>query len=164
MDQEATASFLAIAHGKGWETIKSVGKEDWNEHWDWYLSKQCIGYHVDLKAMKRINSSDPDPDESLILIELQAVKTPTHPIRKGWLYGLAEYICFEMKDKFIFVQRHTLQNYVENNIKIDTEPVVSTQNKQAHIIYTRQGRNDKFVYFYNSELLKLTDTIWRKYV
>lgn len=164
MDEEATAFFLSIAQEKGWQTVKARGKQDYEEHWDWQITKATKSYKVDLKSLKRVNSKDNNSTDELILIELQAVKTSSNAARKGWLYGLADYICFELTDSFIFVPRNKLQDYVESHIDITAATIPSNQNKVAHKIYTRRDREDKFVYFYKHEILPLTEAIWRKYV
>lgn len=164
MDEEATASFLSIAQQKGWQTLKARGKQDWEEHWDWQITKETKSYKVDLKSLKRINSKDNNSTDELILVEIQAVKTPTNLLRKGWLYGIADYICFEMTGGFMFVPRDKLQNYVETHVDINGQAAVSNQNKVAHKLYTRRDREDRFVYFYKHEILPLTIAVWRKYV
>jgi len=98
------------------------------------------------------------------LVELQAVKSFIEDTRPGWIYGKADYICFEINDGFVFVSREKLLSYVETHIPIDQEPRRSNQNKQVHVIYTRKDRNDKFVYLYKHEILPLAEAIWRKHV
>ena len=164
MDEEATASFLSLASEKGWSYLKATKKEDCEEHFDWKITKNGKEYKVDLKALKRVNSSDTSMTDQLILVELQAVKSFIEDTRPGWIYGKADYICFETNDGFVFVPREKLLSYVETCMPIDQTPRKSNQNKQAHIIYTRKDRNDKFVYLYKHEILPLAEAIWRKYV
>jgi len=164
MDEEATASFLNIAATKGWSCVKSTKKEDCNDHYDWKIIKNNTEYKIDLKALKRINSSDNTMTDQLMLIEIQAVKNISNKTRPGWLYGKADYICFEIINGFIFVEKNKLQQYIEQHIDLSKDPIESNQNKKAHIIYTRKNRNDKFIYLYKHEILLLTEAIWRKNV
>lgn len=164
MDEEANSLFISLSKEKGWESIAAKGKQDYEEHWDWKISKENISYKIDLKSLKRVNSNDTHSSDQLMLIELQAVKTPSKPERKGWLYGQADCICFETNEGFVFIPRSKLVEYVESHIDINAAPAISNQNKIVHKIYTRRDRNDKFVYFYKTELLPLAIAIWRKHV
>jgi len=73
------------------DTSKSTKEEDIHEHWDVKLDIK-----FDVKAIKKTNRYDNEPNENIHWVELKNVRG-----NKGWLYGDANYFAFETEDYWI---------------------------------------------------------------
>ena len=121
---------------------ESTREQDITEHWDF-----CGNYEdhkdikVDVKAIKKVNREDAYPDDSVHFVEIKNVMG-----NDGWLYGIADYIAFELRHCFMLVDRPRLVNKILNT-PIPEKIHVSERsvNKKTFTYYSRKGRNDLFI-------------------
>ena len=99
--------------------------EDMNFHWDMLDLTTNLKY--DIKSIKKENRTDEKVDDSIHWVELKAVfsgketfseddKKEMRTPRKGWLFGNADFFIFETNDKWVEVERKTLQKYIKSII------------------------------------------------
>lgn len=157
MDDLATRLFLKKANELGWIPTKASRIQDTREHWDWKLTKKNVSMKVDIKSLKRIDSTK-DPDDRLICLEYTNVVGNV-----GWLRGQSDYIAFLITEGFAFVPTKELLKYSSTVIDWDGPVYQSVKDKKEHIIYQRSqwGREDKVAYLTKKEILSLTKAIWR---
>jgi len=127
----AEAEFVdAVLHRKpNTVVMKSSTDQDRNGHFDFLINN----YRVDVKARKSMSVLNKDFQKYCVL-ELQDVYG-----KRGWLYGDADYIAFEISHFFIVCPRMELVEYVENNI---SDEFVVDPNAAIKKKYTRFGGND----------------------
>lgn len=117
---------------------------------------------VDFKAIKYITrlADDDADDDAYNILELTAVNGAS-----GWVYGKADFICFETLDSWLWVPTAKLREFIEENVT-DEEPEVS-----GRLIYTpenylrkfqRINRKDVIVMVKKEELIKLSTSITKK--
>ncbi|MRJ02489.1 MAG: hypothetical protein GXO19_05940 [Epsilonproteobacteria bacterium] len=129
-----------------YEVISATPWEDIYEHWDLYLPLPNI--RIDVKAMKKIERSDPEPQDRWHWIELHGVR----PWDRGWLYGgRADYIAFETVRTFLLVPRRALQRLVEEVVERDI--LVSSPTEAFYRVYKRPNRPDRITLI-ETELLR----------
>lgn len=157
MDDFATKLFLSEVKRRGWNPLKATRKQDMQEHWDWKLSKDDKTILVDIKGLKRIDSTK-EPDDRLICIEYTNVAGDI-----GWLRGQSDYIAFLLKEGFAFVSTKKLLEYSLTVINWNGPVLPSPQGKIKHTVYQRSqwGRLDLVAYLTKQEILSLTKTFWR---
>ena len=134
----AEIRFLRAARNKGLLVTKSSHTEDIHEHIDYWLAMSPTGkrWGVDVKGNNL-------PDQ--IWCEFQNVRGD-----KGWLYGGATIIAFDMPEEggFAIVDRQELAFFCEKHVSDETV----TKYKNAYLKrYTREGKKDVI------SLLKLHD-------
>lgn len=124
----AEVRFWRAARALGFKVLKSKDEEDMRLHIDYWLSKDGNGrWGVDVKGNNL-------PDE--IWCEFKNVLG-----EKGWMYGGASIIAFDMPEEggFSVVNRAELKDYCERNV----EDVTVSHKKNAYKKkYTRGGRED----------------------
>lgn len=108
---------------------KSSDEEDMFSHIDMTVD----GMTVDVKGMKKLNRSDADVNPDIHWIEFRNVHG-----NKGWIYGEAEYIAFEIVDGFIMIKREELLEWCRE--KIADKKI--GDKKELYKLYRRNGRND----------------------
>jgi hypothetical protein len=87
--------------------------EDIYQHWDVKVKIKEEIMNVDVKGLKRLKRNEP-LDESIQWIEIKRGKT-LEKKHLGWLYGDADYFSFEMDEKWVVVDRKSLQDFVAKN-------------------------------------------------
>ena len=133
----AEIRFLRAARNRGLLVKKSSHTEDMHDHVDYWLALKDGGrWGVDVKGNNL-------PDE--IWIEFKNVSG-----EKGWLYGGAFLIAFDMPEEggFAIVDRHELAFFCEKHVKNE---VVSNKRDAYLKKYTRKNRGDSIT------MLKLHD-------
>jgi len=119
--------------------------EDKYEHWDLLtfikIHEKLIVKRKDIKGIKR------GLNEGYTWIELQTIDS-----RKGWLYGLANDIVFEMHDSFVSVKRKELKQLIEKNLiakdieygtnEIYSDYDVNSDNLKYYQRYKRESWGD----------------------
>ena len=117
-------------------------KENVHQHIDFFItgnknSESLDRFHfsVDVKARKRKSRSSDEYDEEYTWIEFKNVKG-----KKGWVYGDADKIAFEIEDGFLMVDREELVKWCEK--KVDFKKSVSNPYSAIYKVYTRKGRDD----------------------
>ena len=126
----AEERFVRAARNKGLGVNKSFREEDMYDHVDYWLTIPDNGkrWGVDVKGNNL-------PDE--IWIEFKNVQG-----KKGWLYGSATFIAFDMPEEggFSIVDRHELAFFCEKHI---SKEIVSSKSMARLKRYTRSGRKDE---------------------
>ena len=80
----------------------------------------------------------------------------------GWLYGLSDFIVFEMGHEYIFVSREDLLNHVLNNVDFN-QPITSLPWQGKYRVYQRPNSFDQICQINLDKILKLTNTYcWQK--
>ena len=132
------------------EVCFSTRNQDMKEHWDVKLVTKLKTLLFDVKAMKKINREDNEPNENIHYIELKNVQG-----KPGWLYGKADCFAFEMKDQYIVVDKEPLQEFITNKCK----DKITCIRPELYKLYRRDGRKDLMVLVETSELIKITRRI-----
>jgi hypothetical protein len=104
--------------------IKPSHIEDMLEHWD-------VSVKFDVK---KIRSTDEFGESTFHWIEIYNVNGEA-----GWLYGKADYICFETKKYWIIVPLQALKDFVKANC------IKEYREKEPYYLYKREGRKDKLM-------------------
>ena len=120
-------------------------EQDMNEHWD-----VCVRY--DVKMVKRKNRSG-DYDENIHWIEIKNVNGD-----KGWIYGEADFISFELEDYWVVVRRTDLIDFVHDKCKDKkycTKP-------ELYKLYSRNGRKDLITLVKSIDLMYIAYEIFKK--
>lgn len=125
----AEVRFVRAARSKGLVVTKSTKTEDRKEHIDYWLTISLTGkrWGVDVKGNNL-------PDE--IWVEFKNVKGD-----KGWLYGGANIIAFDIPEEggFSIVDREELAFFCEKHVSDE----VVTDKRHAYLKkYTRKDRED----------------------
>lgn len=126
----------------------SSNKEDIYEHWD-----VKIDIKIDVKAMRRINRNDSDPNENFHYVEIKNVHGS-----KGWLYGDADYFAFEMKDYYVMVSKIKLQAMIADKCK----EKIKCAKPTLYQLYSREGRNDMMTLVKTVDLIFISDKMIEK--
>ncbi len=133
----AEVRFVRAARKKGLLVTKSSHTEDRHEHIDYWLAMDNESrWGVDVKGNNL-------PDE--IWVEFKNVAG-----KRGWLYGGASIIAFDMPEEggFSILDRHELALFCEKHVKDE----VVKDRKNAYLKkYTRRDRQDVI------SILKLND-------
>jgi len=146
MGQNAEKSFSFCAEARGFKVTKSSFNDEMN-HIDFYIqSPENVKVSVDVKSRKKINRADDKVNDDLIWIEFKNVQG-----RNGWLYGKADFICFERENDFIMVNRKSLAKLSEK--LVDTSLINVHRSAPLYTGYQRKNRKDLL------SLIKITDII-----
>ena len=146
MGQNAEKSFSSLAEARGFQITKSSFNDEMN-HIDFYLkSPEGIEVSVDVKSRKKINRADSSVNDDLTWIEFKNVQG-----RNGWLYGKADFICFEREQDFVMVNRQSLAKLCEK--LVDTSLINVHNSMPLYTGYQRKNRKDLL------SLIKITDII-----
>jgi len=101
---------------------------------------------VDVKGLKRVNMKDSNVNPDIHWIEFQNVIG-----KKGWLYGRASHIAFELVDTYLLIEREVLYKFCKE--KIVDRKIKDT--KGLYTLYRRKGRQDVISLVLTKDLLKL---------
>lgn len=119
--------------------------EEKKEHWDFKVNDE-----IKLKKGKyevksaKAKARGLEKDFSLIYIEFKSVGG-----NKGWIYGEADYIAFEIPEGFLIFERKKLLNYI--SCLFNYMPY-SNCSGEIGTLYTRKNRND-LVGIFSKQLL-----------
>ena len=122
--------------------------EDIFDHWD-----VKIDIKIDVKAMKKINREDSEPNENFHYVEIKNVHGD-----KGWLYGEADYFAFEMKDYYVMVSKIKLQAMIADKCK----EKIKCARPTLYQLYSREGRNDMITLVKTVDLIFISDKMIEK--
>lgn len=89
------------------EVEKATFSQDVNEHWDISIG----GLRVDVKGIKRVSRAG-EKDDRFHWVEIQNVLG-----RRGWLYGKADFIAFELSEDWLVVDRLELVSWIERVVE-----------------------------------------------
>jgi len=127
--------------------IEATRDQNIFEHWD--VANGDIKY--DVKAMKKFRRSDENPTDRIHFVELKNVNG-----EKGWLYGKADYICFETRSYWVIVSRIKLKEMIENmQMQTSTKP-------EVYKLYTRKTRSDLMTIIPTIDLISIADRMVKK--
>jgi hypothetical protein len=119
--------------------------EEHKFHYDYVVANflNCKLCKIEVKATKAPRRGQA-PDSSILYLEIKSVGG--YP---GWIYGSADYIAFQIDEKFILFCRYDLVEYVENTQ--DKMPII----KKSGIVGTRYGRKGRrdLVAIYDMKLI-----------
>ncbi len=122
--------------------------EDIFDHWD-----VKIDIKIDVKAMKKINREDSEPNENIHYVEIKNVHGD-----KGWLYGEADYFAFEMRDYYVMVSKIKLQAMIADKCK----EKIKCARPTLYQLYSREGRNDMMTLVKTVDLIFISDKMIEK--
>jgi len=135
---EAEIHFKNIIVSNGFKWKKSNTYENKNLHFDCRIKdEKGVIYKVEVKAQKKINSTDEFTSPNDIWLELTGIEG-----YKGWIYGEADLLSFDIaNNEFILVKREDIVKFIEKKI---LENGYKT-GKKHYEIYNWPGRKDKLV-------------------
>ena len=146
MGQNAENCFSSCAQKNGFQVVKASFNDEMN-HIDFHLkSEKGLEISVDVKSRKKINRADDAVNDDLTWIEFKNVQG-----RNGWLYGKADFICFEREQDFVMVNRQSLAKLCEK--LVDTTLINVHNSMPLYTGYQRKNRKDLL------SLIKITDII-----
>lgn len=157
MGQSAEQSFEALGPKQGWEVRPAPLRSNVDEHWDFLIEKGGRRYRVEVKAMKRLERSDPDVQDRWVWIELHGVR----PHDRGWLYGgKAHLIAFETRNSFVVVPRKSLCALVRRVVNF--KAIAPSAGQAKYAVYSRPGRYDALTLIEMKLLLPIAWAEWPK--
>ena len=130
------------------EISPSTTEQDIHEHWDVKLDIK-----FDVKAVKKVNRSDGETDETIHWVELINVRG-----NKGWLYGEADYFAFELDDYWVVVSKESLQNFIAEKCKTKEK----SERPELYKLYNRAGRSDMITLVKTIDLMYISEQIIKK--
>ncbi len=130
------------------EVKPSTTEQDINEHWDVKLDIK-----FDVKAVKKVNRSDGETDETIHWVELINVRG-----NRGWLYGEADYFAFELDDYWIIVNKEILQTFIAKKCAKKEK----SDRPALYKIYNRQDRLDAITLVKTIDLMYIAEQIIEK--
>ena len=141
---ESARLFVDACRAIGYETRKSTREEDMYDHIDYWVKRknhrnEDIESGVDVKGGNHPHC---------VWVEFKNVIG-----KKGWMYGEAEFIAFEMPEEngFIVVRRKELADYAELVVEKTFVPKAEAYRK----LYQRAGRQDVISLLYLDDLKEL---------
>lgn len=136
--RQSEIDFFNLFRNAEWSTEN----EDIFEHID-----VCVGeMKIDIKGLKRVNIKDAEVNPDIHWIEFQNVIG-----KKGWIYGGASHIAFELIDTYLLIEREVIYEFCKE--KIVDRKVKST--KGVYTLYNRKGTLDIISLVLTEDLLKL---------
>lgn len=130
--------FSKVMKDRGWD-VRSANIDEQYKHIDFFLSKNGVFISVDVKAKKRLSSTDSDFLTGWLWVEIAG-----HAGNPGWLYGEQSHVAFHTEEGFLIVSRKSLVGFCES--KIDLEAPTwewATESKDAkYKLYRRWYAND----------------------
>jgi hypothetical protein len=152
-------SFIEKKYGGSFK--KASQRADMFDHIDYeYTTPAGKVVTLDFKSLKYVAKPvDDDSDEDAFnIVELTAVDGS-----KGWLFGKADFICFETTDSWLWVPRLKLVTFINANVK-DEEPMVGLKCSTDLYMrkYQRANRKDVITVVKKDELINLSTNIVKK--
>jgi len=138
--------FQRVMKDIGFFVIKSSKEEDIKDHIDFYSENRKFSF--DVKGEKKLNRKDKSTDSDIIWIENKNVRGD-----KGWLYGKATHIVFELDGYFNFISRCKLASFMEKFI----DDKVVYNKKEYKKWYRRKGRKDIITFIYKKDINHLIE-------
>jgi hypothetical protein len=135
MGESSELQFKKIAEKLGNQVTDATFREQIS-HIDFHIiDKKGEKYTVDVKSRKKVKRKDNNVDDEVIWIEFKNVQG-----KKGWLYGMANFIAFEREDSFLMVSRPALAELCEKIV--DLEKINDNIKYPLYTGYQRYGRKD----------------------
>lgn len=134
----AETLFKKMAIEKGYAVRDATFQEQIKDHIDFFLSKNGVEKSFEIKARKKTSRADANAQDEWIWIEF--LSTSGKP---GWLYGLADYVGFQVLSGFLFLERKVLVEIAEK--LIDRNVIVSKSSEAHYRAYRRRNRPRELV-------------------
>lgn len=112
---------------------KASREDDMYRHIDVWIESSSF----DVKAGKKINRSDVMPNYDIHWIELRNVNG-----KKGWLFGEADYIAFELEKTWCVCPRKSLISSLRDKIDFSD---FTTDRDDMFRVYRRKNRLDAII-------------------
>lgn len=155
--KKAEESFSKISKKHGFICTAASREENIHSHIDFFLEGKNKTVSVDVKARKKTNRKDSKFNDEWVWIEIKNVRGS-----KGWLYGKADFICFENKAGFLLIPRKSLINIVNQHVRFDLS-MVEKAYQAKYRIYQRFGRRDQITQIEMSHLINHKGAVlWKK--
>jgi hypothetical protein len=135
------------------KTVKATKQQDIHEHWDTQVEIGGKMLKIDVKALKRDNRLDSEPNENIHWVEIRNVRG-----NKGWLYGESDLIAFETSDYFVLVGTLKLRKFLEKKVGYTPETISDitiSKTKNLYEPYGRYGRKDIIVKVKTMDLMHI---------
>lgn len=148
--------FKDLAKREGFKVKDASAYDNMHRHIDFFITSpdgKCQS--VDVKGMKKLNRHDDSPQDEWLFLEFKNVQG-----NKGWLYGMADLIAFEMKDRFTFIKRKVLAEIAE--LKVNFNLKVFRSSDAKYKTYTRNNRKDLVSMIKASDLPEEKTKSWFK--
>ena len=144
---QAEAKFVAACHAKGYMCKRSESQDNYGNHIDFYVKRPNDIISVDVKG---------NNFAQYIWVEFKNVKGD-----KGWLFGGADYIAFDMikMNFFVVVKRSELERLCRTIVKMEFVP----KHEALHKLYNREGRMDAITRITLDDLTNLKSFTILKY-
>lgn len=111
-------------------------------------------YGIDVKALKKTSRGDNCANENIHWIELRNVTG-----KKGWVFGDADYIAFELEDYWVLVTPKKIIKLLEQKV---TNFDIVNDSSLLYRYYQRSGREDIIVKIKTIDLLVIANKILDK--
>ncbi len=135
MGMEAEKSFERILNKLNISYLNATKTEEKTEHWDFKIDDNfnLKKGKYEIKSAKA-KSRGMEKDYNIIYIEFKSVGG-----NKGWIFGDADYIAFEIPEAFLIFPRIKLLNYISYLFEF-----MKYSNKSGNIgtLYSRNNRDD----------------------
>jgi hypothetical protein len=122
--------------------------ENKKRHFDYIVKDNSKYLKIEVKSMKARHRGE-DPDPSIVYVEIYNIDGGP-----GWVYGDADYIAFQLPDKFLCVSRVELVWKV--NSMVSKLPFV-TKSGIEYTLYGRSNRKDMVVVLPIHEIMSIRD-------
>ena len=157
--QESELKFSQLAKLRGFLVEPATGMEQF-DHIDFHLTSEeedgTMTAMIDVKARKRINRNDDEFDDEWLWIEFKNVRG-----KQGWIYGVADFIAFEIKDSFILSYRKELCDWCLDHV--DIKNIVKNAQEAEYVAYSRKGKQDLIARILTEDVIKLPHSqVWKK--
>ena len=157
--QESELKFAQLAKMRGFLVKPATGIEQ-IDHVDFHLTSEeedgTMTAMIDVKARKRINRNDDEFDDEWLWIEFKNVRG-----KQGWIYGVADFIAFEIKDSFILSYRKELCDWCLEHV--DQKNAVFSAQEAEYIVYSRKGKQDLIARILTEDVIRLPHSqVWKK--
>lgn len=142
------AKDISIKYSISKNKIKfSSAQEDIHQHIDLWIGNKSF----DVKAAKRINRLDSNPCYSIHWIELRNVNG-----QKGWLFGNANYIAFELENNWCVCPRIILITSLRGKVDFSS---FTTNREDLFKVYRRKNRLDAIIKVDTNFLMNVPNSI-----
>lgn len=145
LGQGAESRFVSVAQRNGWAVVEASKAGNIEDHYDYVISKNDLQFKVDVKSRKRVSRKVETVQDEFIWVEFRTVRDT-----KGWLFGNADLIAFEVQGGFKIVERKALVQVVNKLVKIHVK--VDAPEAALYKVYTRPGRPDEITLLKASDL------------
>jgi hypothetical protein len=130
--ESAESLFADLAKKHGFKVTPANSYQERIEHWDFLLTKEK-NLRVEVKSLKTFAVlHNGRMTRNYLLVEFAGVSG-----QRGWVYGKADFIAYELKDYFLLVSREYLLAVACK--KCSAEWV----DKREEMLYRNYGRKDR---------------------